>query len=151
MNCLGGLLLSALLGAGVELGTDTNQPKSDGATLAGQPLNLADAFKSDEKPKSEVRKKPTPLKRRVLVFKASWCGTCVLLEREWPDVRRKELRVGTSRTDHFQLIDVDRYPELMQKHRVALLPTVILLDGDRELARHNYLNARQLADLYRKK
>jgi hypothetical protein len=39
----------------------------------------------------------------------------------------------------------------MQKHRVALLPTVILLEGDRELARHNYLNARQLADLYRKK
>lgn len=154
MNCLGGLLLSALLGAGVELGTDTNQSKSDGATpssLAGQPLNLADAFKSEAKPKSEVQKKPTPLKRRVLVFKASWCGTCVLLERELPDVRRKKLRVGTSRTDHFQLIDVDRYPDLMQKHRVALLPTVILLDGDRELARHNYLNAGQLADLYQKK
>ena len=152
MNCLSGLLLSALLGAGVELGPEaTNQSKSDDVTLAGQPLNLADAFKSDAKPKSEVRKKPTPLKRRVLVFKASWCGTCVLLEREWSGVRRKKQRVGTSRTDHFQLIDVDRYPALMQKHRVTLLPTVILMEGDRELARHNYLNARQLTDLYQKK
>gem|GEM_PF-3519429 len=154
MNCLSGLLLGALLGAGVELGPETNVAKSGDAkptSLAGQPLNLADAFESDAKPATKVRKQLVPLKRRVLVFKASWCGTCVLLEREWPDVRRKELRVGTSRTDHFQLIDVDRNPELMQKHRVALLPTVILMDGDRELARHNYLNARQLADLYRKK
>lgn len=150
-NCLTGLLFGALLGAGVELETQPAIKKDSPSPLQGQALNLANAFQAEKKPEQKKPSKPAPLKRRVLVFKASWCGTCVLLDREWPAVRKMKLRVGTKPTDHFQLIDVDRRPDLMQKYRVGALPTVILMDGDRERARHTYLTASQLANLYRGK
>lgn len=161
-HCLSGLLLGALLGAGVELNpAETAKPAAETNQLDVAALNLADAFKDDSRKIERERQKknrsqkqpspPAPLKRRVLVFKASWCGTCVLLDREWPAVRKKKLRVGTKASDHFQLFDVDRYPDLMQKHRVGALPTVILMDGNRELARHTYLTADQLVDMYNSK
>ena len=148
-HCLTGLMLGALLGAGVEL--DSEPAIGQGATVGmqGKALNLADAFQPE---KSQEQKKPSgpkPLKRRVLVFKASWCGTCALLDQEWPALRKKKWRIGTKPSDHFQLIDVDRHPDLMRKYWIGALPTVILMDGARELERHTYLTAIQLADLYR--
>lgn len=154
MNCLSTLLMGAVLGAGVEFGPDDNPaetPQVSTSALEGPALNLADAFKVEAKPVAKKPKKPAPLKRRVLVFKAVWCGACSVLDREWPQVRQQKLRVGSSTTDHFQMVDADRRPDLMQKHRVALLPTIILMDGDRELSRHTFLSARQLVGLHRKK
>lgn len=107
--------------------------------------------KSTQKKDAKKGSKPKelkPLKRRVLVFKADWCGACQQLSAAFPTLRKVRWRIGTKNTDHFQLIDVDRQPGLMNRYGVTSLPTVILLDGDKEIQRRGVLNAIDLAELY---
>lgn len=159
-----GLMIGTLLGAGVELKTEDGPKKVERNEIGlnGPALNLAGAFKADvqaaEKKKNAAKKKadakpavPAPLKRRIIVFKATWCGTCALLENEWPGLRKQKFRVGTRATDNVQLIDVDQHPDLMHKYRVGALPTIILLEGNRERTRSTYFNASQMADMLRPK
>ena len=39
---------------------------------------------------------PKTQRRRVLIFKASWCGACQALNHEWPRLRAVDWRVGTA-------------------------------------------------------
>jgi thiol-disulfide isomerase/thioredoxin len=101
--------------------------------------------------KKDANGKPAPLKplkRRVLVFKAEWCGACQQLSTAWPSLRKVRWRVGTKDTDHFQLIDVDQHRNIMNKYGVNSLPTVILVEGDKVLDRRGVLSSIDLAELY---
>ncbi len=124
------------------------------------PILLTEAVQSDAK--SDVKKKAVakdtaeepkpkkrkPLKRRVLVVKATWCGACQALRHEWPKLRKVRWRIGERDSDHFQLIDSDEHPEIVQKYRVTSLPTLILVEDGRELGRHGFLNAKNMAEFY---
>lgn len=89
-----------------------------------------------------------PLKRRVLVFKASWCGACQSLNYEWPKLRKVRWRIGTSKSDHFQFVDADQRPDLISKYSIGSLPTLVLVDGDQETGRRGGLNAVDMAEFY---
>jgi thiol-disulfide isomerase/thioredoxin len=89
-----------------------------------------------------------PLKRKILVFKATWCGACQALNYEWPSMKKVGWRVGGKLTDHIQLVDSDERPDLVSKYRITELPTLVLVDGDKELSRRGSLGARNIAEFY---
>lgn len=90
-----------------------------------------------------------PRLRRVLCFKASWCGACRKLERtEFPLLQKQGWRIGDHAGNHVQVIDVDRQPELAQKYGVQSMPTFVLVEDGREIARRGYLSGADIANLY---
>jgi len=89
-----------------------------------------------------------PVKRKILVFKATWCGACQALNYEWPSMKKVGWRVGEKLTDHIQLVDSDARPDLVSKYRITALPTLILVDDDKELSRRGSLGARNIAEFY---
>ena len=89
-----------------------------------------------------------PLKRRILVFKASWCGACQGLKYEWPSMKKVGWRVGEKLTDHIQLVDSDLRPDLVSRYGITALPTLILVDDNNELSRQGSLGARNIAEFY---
>lgn len=89
-----------------------------------------------------------PLKRKILVFKASWCSACMALNYEWPAMKKVGWRVGEKLTDHIQLVDSDLRPDLISRYGITQLPTLLLVDGDKEVARQGSLGARNIAEFY---
>lgn len=87
-------------------------------------------------------------KRRVLVFKASWCGACQALNYEWPKLEAVRWKVGETEANHIQIVDADARPDLMAKYGVYSLPTIVLIDDDKELKRQGLLNAYDIAELF---
>lgn len=120
--------------------------------LASVPMLNASVTSSEEKEaspgKTSAETEPPRLSRRVLVFKASWCGACQSLEYEWPKLRAVKWRIGTTDRDHFQFIDVDQHPELMARYGVASLPTLLLIENDREVSRAGGTTAWHMAEFY---
>lgn len=113
--------------------------------LSQQKLTLeSDAAKLE--PKQIER--PKALKKRVLVFKASWCGACQSLNYEWPKLEAVKWKIGPNEQSHFQLVDADERPDLMSKYGVSSLPTVILIENEQEVSRQGSLGAFDLAELY---
>lgn len=89
-----------------------------------------------------------PLKRRILVFKASWCSACQLLNYEWPSMKKVGWRIGGKLTDHIQLVDSDERPDLVSRYGITQLPTLLLVDGDQVVGRQGSLSARNIAEFY---
>lgn len=89
-----------------------------------------------------------PQKRKVLVFKATWCGACQSLNDEWPRLEGAGWRVGDKLTDHIQLVDADQRPDLISRYGISSLPTLVLVDDDEEIARHGSMGARNIAEFY---
>ena len=89
-----------------------------------------------------------PLKRKILVFKATWCGACQALNYEWPSMKKVGWRVGAKLTDHIQFVDSDLRPDLVSRYGITQLPTLVLVDGEKELGRQGSLGARNIAEFY---
>jgi len=89
-----------------------------------------------------------PLRRRVIVVKARWCGACQLLDREWPKLRAVRWRIGAGETQHFQLIDVDSDPGVVARYGITGLPTLLLIENGKVLDRTGGLGARDMAEFY---
>jgi thiol-disulfide isomerase/thioredoxin len=89
-----------------------------------------------------------PLRRKILVFKATWCGACQALNHEWPSMRQVGWRIGSKLTDHIQFVDSDLRPDLVSKYRITALPTLVLIDDGQELSRRGSLGARNIAEFY---
>lgn len=89
-----------------------------------------------------------PLKRKVLVFKATWCGACQSLNYEWPSMKKVGWRIGGKLTDHIQLVDSDERPDLVSKYGITALPSLVLVDDGKEVAREGALSARNIAEFY---
>lgn len=64
---------------------------------------------------------------KILKFSASWCGACKQLEKELSTLKGVEV----------QSIDVDEEESepLIEKYDVKSLPTLIYLEGDKEIYR----------------
>jgi thiol-disulfide isomerase/thioredoxin len=89
-----------------------------------------------------------PVNRRILVFKATWCSACTSLDYQWPSMKKVGWRVGEKLTDHIQLVDSDERPDLVSKYGITALPTLVLVDDDKELNRRGSLGARNIAEFY---
>lgn len=114
-----------------------------------QTLHQKATAANTESNRSELaEKKPEQPKRRVLVFKAVWCGACQGLNYEFPKLEAVRWKIGATESNHFQLVDADERPDLMSKYSVSSLPTILLVENDREVSRHGYLGAFDLAELY---
>lgn len=76
-----------------------------------------------------------PREPRVLFFHASWCAPChQAIDDDKPNSFPKWLRasgwhVGTSMTDHVQLVDVDQRQDLVEIYGVTTIPAMVLIDG----------------------
>jgi thiol-disulfide isomerase/thioredoxin len=114
---------------------DTKSNKSD---QAGQLKE-----KGEEKPKALK-----PLKRRVVVVKATWCGACQSLKSEWPKLKKVRWRIGSADTDHFQVIDTDEDLGVVSRYGVTQLPTLLLIEDGKVIDRAGVLNAKNLAEFY---
>ena len=89
-----------------------------------------------------------PVKRKVLIFTASWCGACQALKYEFPALKQVGWRIGGKGTDHIQLVDADRRLDLMSRYGVNSLPPLVLVDDEKELSRSGSLDARNIAEFY---
>ena len=79
--------------------------------------------------------------RRVLFFTASWCPHCGPTKTamtNWLATSPEPWQVDDTAGAHVQIVDSDRRPDLVRQYRVAGLPTVMLVDGGREVTRGNF-------------
>lgn len=64
--------------------------------------------------------------KKLLQFKAKWCGPCKLLEPLIKEYSGK-YEVVT--------IDVDDLPDLVLEKKIGRIPTILIIDGESEVAR----------------
>jgi thioredoxin 1 len=65
--------------------------------------------------------------KRFIYFSAEWCGPCKILSPIMSEINSKGMPV--------EKVDVDFNAEFAHKYRVKNIPTVILVNGDREIQR----------------
>lgn len=68
-------------------------------------------------------------KRTVLFFTADWCGDCVFIKPDMPDI------VAAFPDFNFVEIDRDAYIDLCQQWRVLGIPSFIATDNGKEIGR----------------
>jgi thioredoxin 1 len=67
------------------------------------------------------------MSKKVLKFSATWCNPCKQLAKSF-ELIETDVEVIS--------IDVDENPEAASRYRVRGIPTLVLLDGDQEIARN---------------
>jgi thiol-disulfide isomerase/thioredoxin len=64
--------------------------------------------------------------KKILYFTATWCGPCKLLK---PKIQAMQSRFPIT------ILDADTNAEALSKYAIRNVPTIIIVDGDREVAR----------------
>ena len=64
--------------------------------------------------------------KQILYFTASWCGPCKLLK---PKIVALQSKLP------IKILDVDTNAEACSKYSVRNVPTIIIVNGDREISR----------------
>lgn len=65
---------------------------------------------------------------RILKFQADWCGPCHAIK---PQVDKVAAETGIE----VESIDIDDNPDLAESYGIQSIPTLVLVDGAKELAR----------------
>ena len=83
---------------------------------------------SSQTPEKNPKSKPRP-EIRLMAFTADWCGAC---KQQHPILMQLVAR-------HFnvQIIDYDRHPLLVAKHKITKVPTYLLFVNGREYRSHD--------------
>jgi len=68
--------------------------------------------------------------KKILCFSATWCGPCRTFAPIFEEVSKKYATKFT-----FQKIDVDEDEQLCDKYKVQSIPTIIVVDGEKEILR----------------
>lgn len=138
MTCMSVCLL--VLGA-------CDAPPADPPPMRGRPPRAAKVFSISSRPDpaaaaEEQRRRIISAEHarqpRVLVFTASWCVPCRRLHAALDYLTRPELgwRVGPGPEHHFELIDATNLDHpAIEAFRVTEFPTLIRVDGGREVSR----------------
>lgn len=75
---------------------------------------------------------------RILFFTATWCQYCPAEKAKllaYLKTSPTPWEIDETEFAHCQIVDADKRPELVQKYRVTGLPTVMLIDGEKEVKR----------------
>ncbi len=67
--------------------------------------------------------------KRLLKFQAEWCGPCHAIA---PAVKQAAEQAGLE----VEEVDIDKNPDLAELYGVQAIPTILLVEGGQELARH---------------
>lgn len=67
--------------------------------------------------------------KKILKFEADWCGPCHAVA---PTVKKVAEETGLE----MEVIDIDANPDLAESYGVQSVPTILLVEGGAELARH---------------
>jgi len=87
--------------------------------------------------------------RRILFFTAKWCCACQKLKKsEFPELIETNWKIGLRETDHIQIIDGDKHPELIEKYDIEYLPTLVLEVDGKVIDKRGYLDAHEIAEMY---
>ena len=74
--------------------------------------------------------------KRILKFSATWCQPCKMLAKTLEDM---ELEFP------LEEIDIDQNKDLLEKFNIRGVPTMVLMDGEDEVARHSgYMTSAQV-------
>lgn len=77
---------------------------------------------------------------KVLKFEASWCGPCKMLSKVLEGAEGKY-------TTEIEVVDIDENPDLAKQYGVRGVPTMVKVDGDKEVARKvGMMNESQLLE-----
>jgi len=77
---------------------------------------------------------------KVLKFEASWCGPCKSLSKILEGAAGKY-------TTEIEVVDIDQNPDLAKQYGVRGVPTMVKVDGDKEIARKvGMMNEAQLIE-----
>jgi thiol-disulfide isomerase/thioredoxin len=111
-----------------------------------------DALTQSAEQKSESKTKATkkPLLRRILYLHAPWCNLCQRVKQEaYPKLKKAKWKIGPKATSHIQEFDTEKFPKLIDKYDLELLPTFILLVDGKEVSRRDgFLSAYKIAEFY---
>lgn len=78
------------------------------------------------------------MERKLIKYEASWCGPCKALDSVF-ELAALEIEI--------EKVDVDQNIQRSQDNSVRSIPTIILMDGEKEIARHvGLLNVEELKE-----
>jgi thioredoxin 1 len=67
---------------------------------------------------------------KILKFEADWCGPCHAIR---PTVQKISEETGIE----VEAVNIDNNPDLAESYGVQSIPTLILVEGGKEIARHS--------------
>jgi thioredoxin-like negative regulator of GroEL len=62
---------------------------------------------------------------KLLKFEAEWCGPCKVFSKTWNSFTSKNPAI------EYEVVDVDKNPEIASKYGVKGIPMVLAVKGDR--------------------
>lgn len=98
----------------------------------------------------EAERAAAPTRRRAIFFTAEWCGPCRSMKSdEFPKLREHGWSIGETSSELIQLVDTDQYPNLTQTYHTTSLPTIVIVEDNKEVARlTGYHTAKQFTDKF---
>lgn len=101
-----------------------------------------------EEPKEQVKEKDS---YHVYYFTASWCGPCQTIKTGFPSLQEIGWKVGTQKTDHIQVVDIDKNPDLFNKYRREnTVPQVVAIKNGKAVGWLTPEAANQISHFYYK-
>lgn len=77
------------------------------------------------------------MSKKVLRFTASWCAPCKAMASVLETIENKP---------EVEVIDIDENKDLALKYLVRSVPTLVMVDGDKEIARFSGVRAKDLIE-----
>jgi thiol-disulfide isomerase/thioredoxin len=127
------LLITAMAGGWNMLSTTEDHQFDMLETVTEQSTHAKAAGAAEEAHVAQAASSKKPLRRRLLVYTASWCGPCRTFKAvALPRLVSVGWRVGDGPRDHISFIECDA----CLPAGITALPTFVLLEDGREISRH---------------
>ena len=81
--------------------------------------------------------------KKILYITASWCQPCIQLK---PKIQAMQSKFPIT------ILDADTNAEVVNKYAIRIVPTILIVNGDKEIARliGNRITEQRIAELFNK-